>query len=394
MNDWQQNHRAADAPWRRLRSGALVASLLFIAACSSSVAPNETPAVVSSVATSAASWQKIVPGGDTLCSDGSEFAFHTRMGDPTRLLFFLQGGGACWNLQTCDPLGQPSYTVNLARTDPAQSDGVFNLSRADNPLRDHTMVFVPYCSADVHIGRASRTYERPAAWVDRLVAEKGLDRGAIPAAFTVEHRGFANVQAAFDWVADNLPAPASVLVTGSSAGSIPSPYYALEMARRYPQARVTQLGDGSGGYRRISQSASPHTAWDSVAVLRGVPGFGSLTNDNFNFEQLYVLAKRAAPAVRMHAFDTAEDDVQLQFLRLGGLDVESLLPALLANQADIRRADPAFQSFIAAGELHTILRRPEFYATRAGDVSVRDWVAALARGERVGSPRCGDCAAP
>ena len=45
-------------------------------------------------------WQEVKPGGDTQCSDGSDYTFYTRNGDPDKLLFFLQGGGACWNLQT------------------------------------------------------------------------------------------------------------------------------------------------------------------------------------------------------------------------------------------------------------------------------------------------------
>jgi len=329
-----------------------------------------------------AGWQKVVPGGDTMCSDGSEFAFYTRQGDPKKLLFFLQGGGGCWNLQTCDPLGKPSYTVNLDGLHPSESDGVFNFSRADNPLRDHTVVFVPYCSADVHIGQATQHYKRSPAWIEKLNS-KDNQVANIPAQFTIAHKGLANARAALRWTSDKVVAPESVLVTGSSAGSIPSPYYAVQLAAQYPQAQISQLGDGSGGYRRMNQKAAPQLAWGTVEALTKELAFASLTQENFNFEKLYTLAHAAAPGVRLHAYDTAEDDVQLQFLALSGLKIESLHTAITQNQADIRVEVPAFRSYIAPGELHTILRRPEFYRYEVAGRSVRDWVADVVAGKAV-----------
>lgn len=362
----------------------------LVTACTSQSSTEPTARDIGEVAALQPQWQKVVPGGDTQCSDGSEFAFYTRSGDPKKLLFFLQGGGACWNLQTCDPLGTPSYTVNLEGFHPSQSDGIFNYSRPDNPLGDHSVVFVPYCSGDVHLGDATRNYQRTPAWINKL-KKNGVASADINPDFSIAHKGLANARAALRWAQREVVAPNSVFVTGSSAGSIPSPYYAVQLANAYPDARVTQLGDGSGGYRRISQSAAPHRAWDTVSALGTEPGFASLTEDGFNFELLYTLAHATNPALQLHAYDTAEDDVQLQFLRLGGLDVKSLQPALELNQADIRSNVPKFASYIAGGELHTILRRPEFYTYRVGSRSVRDWIADVVAGQAVSSVACERC---
>ena len=46
-------------------------------------------------------WEKIVPGGDCVCADGSEFAFWERQADPTKVVFYLDGGGACTDATTC-----------------------------------------------------------------------------------------------------------------------------------------------------------------------------------------------------------------------------------------------------------------------------------------------------
>jgi len=57
---------------------------------------------------------------------------------------------------------------------------------------------------------------------------------------------------------------------------------------------------------------------------------------------------------------------------------QSALAQLLSlNLADIRRANPALRTYTAPGQMHTILRRPEFYTLAVDGVEVRDWVAGL-----------------
>ncbi|MBL1135963.1 MAG: hypothetical protein HND46_11645 [Chloroflexi bacterium] len=37
--------------------------------------------------------------------------------------------------------------------------GIFDLENPENPFADYNMVFVPYCTGDVHIGNREATYE-------------------------------------------------------------------------------------------------------------------------------------------------------------------------------------------------------------------------------------------
>ena len=48
-----------------------------------------------------AGWERIVPGGDCACADGSEFAFWQRRADPEKVVFYLDGGGICFDATTC-----------------------------------------------------------------------------------------------------------------------------------------------------------------------------------------------------------------------------------------------------------------------------------------------------
>ncbi len=355
-------------------SACLGLVLVALGGCGGS--PQDPPAT--GVADLPNGWSSIAPGGETSCSDGSPFRFFVRPGDAEKLLVYFQGGGACWTHETCNPAQRPTYTVNIAEAFTPQPFGVFNFHNAANPFSDYTVVMVPYCTGDVHLGATDRVYPAP-----------DPDSSSV----TVRHRGRANAQAALDWTYANVPAPSTVFVSGSSAGAIPSPFYASLIANHYTQARIAHLGDGAGGYRQLNTSARPHTAWGTFDFLPLTRGFGDLHEDRFNFEQLYIAAAQSHPDVTFAQYDAAEDAVQKRFLALGGITGMPLQPALEANHADIRAAVPNFRAFITGGTSHTIMQRPEFYSYGAAGTGVLDWVAALAAGRPVNDVSCTACIA-
>jgi hypothetical protein len=50
-----------------------------------------------------AAWERVVPGGDCQCSDGSEFSFWVREANRKKVVLYLQDGGACFSAKTCAP---------------------------------------------------------------------------------------------------------------------------------------------------------------------------------------------------------------------------------------------------------------------------------------------------
>jgi len=325
-------------------------------------------------------WNIIEPGGDTVCSDGSPYKFFVRPGAPDKLMVYFQGGGACWNGGTCDPDLKPTYYVNLENTDPAGYDGIFRFENPENPIRDHSVVFAPYCTGDVHIGDAVTRYEAPA--VEEHAAHS----------FEIQHKGFVNADAVLDWTYKHFYKPAEIFVTGSSAGSIPSPYYAMRIAEQYPDARIAQLGDASGGYRMQGQEVRPHDRWGTMERLMQSPDFADIESESFDYASLYIRASKRHPDIAFAQYDTAEDEAQKFFLSLAGQEPPSLLSIIDANQTDIRKGVSNFHSYIAGGDLHTILVQPEFYAYHVDGTSVRDWVVKLVNGEELVDVRCSDCA--
>lgn len=322
-------------------------------------------------------WQSVSPAGETTCSDGTPYRFFVRQANPDKLLVYLQGGGACWSRQTCDPAGRPTYTVNIPDQFEPPPTGIFNFQNTANPFQDYTVVMAPYCTGDVHLGAQTTTYP-------------GLKPDDAP--LVVQHQGRANVQAALDWAYANVTAPQEVFVTGSSAGAIPSPYYTVLLADHYSDAKVAQLGDGAGGYRQINDNVRPDAQWGTFNFLNATPAFADVAVAGFNFEKLYIAAAKAHPEILFAQYDNAEDRVQKDFLRLSGSNTPSLLAALDANHADIRAEVDNFVSYIAGGDPHTILRSPNVYRWSADGVRFSDWLAKLAARERPADVRCKQCA--
>ena len=95
----------------------------------------------------ATGWEKVVPGGDCRCADGSEFAFWERRGDPTKVVLFLEGGGACWSAETCAFTGDGEsdfYDWNIPNEEtPASEGGIFDQANPDNPFADYTLHLRP-----------------------------------------------------------------------------------------------------------------------------------------------------------------------------------------------------------------------------------------------------------
>lgn len=323
-----------------------------------------------------AGWNTLAPGGETTCAYGTEYTFHVRPAESDELLIFFNGGGACWFSQICNPEA-PTF-VPFTNEVPGPT-GIFDLENEANPFADYNMVFVSYCTGDVHLGNSEMVYELPAT--DESEAQE----------FTVLHNGYINSMTVLDWVFENYEAPENIFVTGSSAGAIAAPFYAGIVAEQYPDADVAMLGDGAGGYRIPQNTALVNGIWNTPSILPEWPEYSEATLDNLTFEAYYMATAARFPEMPMAQYNTANDETQYAFLELNGVTDVPLLELLEANYDDIRASVDRFNTYTAGGTLHTILRLPEFYEYEVDDVSVRDWVADLAAGEAVDDILCTDC---
>jgi pectinacetylesterase len=102
---------------------------------------------------------KAVPVAGTLCRNGTQTGYGINVHPTSRkLLIYLEGGGACFNEISC--LQNPeSWTPNdLTLTRSVGSNWIMSRASATNPFKDWNLVYIPYCSGDVHTGSALSGY--------------------------------------------------------------------------------------------------------------------------------------------------------------------------------------------------------------------------------------------
>jgi hypothetical protein len=159
----------------------------------------------------AGEWTKITPPakvryqGEKLrptCAYGTPYAFFVKRGTVNKLMYYFQGGGACFNAFTCSPSVKPFDDAVTDGDNPAgYTTGFANLDNPDNPFRDWNAVFVSYCTGDIHWGDATVHYDNAGEMYD------------------IHHSGYANARVVEKWAREHFVNPEEVFVTGSSAGA-------------------------------------------------------------------------------------------------------------------------------------------------------------------------------
>ena len=348
----------------------------------------------------AQSWQKVTPKGAVTGADGKRhratcsafpgtdktFSFWARRGTVNKLVVYFEGGGACWDNLTCSnpfaaglPADAPQFyspAVDPA-TDPASFDGIFKSDPA-NPVKDWTMVYIPYCTGDLHAGSANKRYRK-----------FGNADPAVPSRFTIQHRGFDNFMVVLDWMKKNLDSqPAQLLVTGSSAGGYGATANHPWLARTYPSAQTFVIADASQGVTTPAfDTGNPgRGAWN----LQLAPWVFGTDPSAVPSPELLRVASAAQPQVRTAQFTTALDSVQIGFYELmklrygpGGtcsdpaIDWYQQMSATLQSYAATL---PNFRHYVAAGDYHTIMRTPLFYSESSAGPSFSNWTASMLAG--------------
>src|SRR3972149_4809894 len=126
----------------------LVLFSLVVLAMMGSVAAQDTTTTVGEMPALSdleAGWNKLVPGGDTICSNDTEFSFSVRPAESNNLLIYLNGGGACWFGVICDLTAEPTTYIpfaDISHNVPDEQRGIFDFSNEENPLADYNVVFI------------------------------------------------------------------------------------------------------------------------------------------------------------------------------------------------------------------------------------------------------------
>ncbi len=317
---------------------------------------------------------------DPQCSDGSQYVFFVKAGTaPNKVLVYYYGGGACWDYFTCGPAQPFTYTKSTGSGDnPAGiTTGLFDLSNTSNPFADWTMIAVPYCTADVHWGNATFTYQDTTS----------------TNTVTIQHKGFVNAQVVEKWTREHFVNPDVVFVAGSSAGGYGALLNSLYLQQNVYQASKFYVFDdaGSGVITQAFQDTNLGQWGVQKTLPKWIPGFNKPLS-KLSISQLASAAALFYARASFAQYTTAWDQVQTQFyngMANGDADLLNWWHSTCAWDSGMRTlvqaafagAPANYRYYIGPGTRHTVLELDKVYTDAPGTLpTVIDWINGMLAG--------------
>jgi len=317
-----------------------------------------------------------------------KFSFFVREGDPRKLAILFDGGGTCFDANTCVGsalAGSPTYSLEVDETtqDVGSFGGLGDEDNPHNPIADYTKVFIPYCTADLHTGANDETYLLP------------FDGSVIP--WTIHHRGADNVAFVLDWLddyyADLGEIPSKVFLTGLSAGGYGVVYHTPAIADRLPWwTRLRVLADAASGVitdNFYSLALTENGAWRALDNLPPVLAGAFASGPNEIIIEIYKALGSTYPRARFGQYTTAFDTTQIAFFNIDRnigepskwTDPTELIAAgfewtLRARTYQILTALQVwnYRFYLAAGDAHTVLASDKFFTEDSAGEDLVDWL--------------------
>lgn len=158
-------------------------------------------------------WYRVTPEG-AIDSIGEPWHGLIRFGTENKVIINFYGGGVSINEDTAKE-GDDFYYHTIGDKEFAQVMGISAYDK-NNPLKDWTIINVPYCTGDWHIGTKDFTYK------DKDGNEQIL-----------HHNGYTNFKLMMDMIKDYIGSSDSILVTGWSGGGFGASFLAEEIFEDY-----------------------------------------------------------------------------------------------------------------------------------------------------------------
>jgi hypothetical protein len=178
-----------------------------------------TPVDLTSMTSQTWTW---VPVQGSQCRDGSSTGFGINVNPASKnLMIFLEGGGACFNALTC---AMNAASFNSSSLSGVATGGILSRTDMANPVKDWNMVYVPFCTGDVHAGNA------PDQTVPGVTGKQ-------------QFVGYVNMTRYLAKLAPAFKDASKILLTGISAGGFGAAANYPQTARAFDPIPVYSIDD-------------------------------------------------------------------------------------------------------------------------------------------------------
>lgn len=287
------------------------------------------------------------------CANGSPTGFGiNRATSSDTVVIFLQGGGACWDGVTClNPVPTSFYVTTgynrLAfETDVARA-AMLPMRRLDptNPFRGMHLVYVPYCTGDVHAG-------------DRVSRYTFLGRTA-----EMHHVGYRNIGHFLPRITATFPDARRVIVMGDSAGGFGAALHMDHVQRAFPRARVDVLDDSGPP---VQPDPARWRAWREAWGMRFPEGCADCET---GIAAVVRFLQSRYPDHRFGLISYTHDGIISTFM---GMTAFQFWDALRGATASLGSAWPGARYFLLPGALHVGMLTPTPAMIRWMDAFARE----------------------
>jgi hypothetical protein len=346
----------------------------------------------------------------TFCRDGSPNGIYVRFTTSDKLLIYLEGGGACSNAGFCH-FNPPNINTVLTGTGetvigtvgacgPGRQQpgnyslntlsGVYDAANAANPFKDWNMVYIPYCTGDVHFG-----------------TKEGVTvPGTVPAAVTNQKFvGYRNMQKFIGRVVPTFADKVKrVVISGASAGSFGAALNYSMVQDAFGAVKVDALLDSGAPFSDMYMPVCMQKRWrDSWGLNDALPPDCTecRRTDGGGFIKMADFLIRKHPNATLAVVSTTQDEVIRLFfsvglqncmnydaaepvaITLGQFDPNVYYPgpnyeAAMKEVREMYKSTGRFATYFMPGALHQHIFRQRFFEPAAGGVTIatftQDWL--------------------
>ena len=301
-----------------------------------------------------------VPFPDSACANGSATGIGVNLtGTPgSRVLIYLEGGGACWSDLTCFTLMTAvNFTTGYGETDfdddvaaeLSLAGGFFDRTTAANPFKDYSYVYVPYCTGDIFGGDNVMTF----------------------ASGTAHFVGYKNMGAYLARLVPTFSDADRIILAGSSAGGFGAALNWWRAQEAFGSIRVDLIDDSGTavpdkvlGTAGVALAETQSTAWR----LTFPPGCTTCATD---LSTLYGYYQTALPKQHGALLSYTDDTVLPSFF---GITTAEFAQGLSDDLGAYFGAKSNLKAFVNGGAGHVLWFTPQL---TTGTTTVQEFITQM-----------------
>lgn len=296
----------------------------------------------------------------------------------TQLIVYFEGGGACFNVPTCN-----SNRNAFGSTEGQQYVAAFNSNPvplidrnlASNPYADWSYIFIPYSTGDVHSGSNN----------DADIPNGGPQ--------DQQMNGFDNFTEVVEELAEFYGSNGftDIVVTGSSAGGYGTYLNFTQVADTFTSAQMTGIIDaGPMFFDETIFAACLADVWDNLFQFSYPNDYTTVVQGEYDQELqgIYEYLSRKYPSANFGLISDLQDEVIRYFFGFGLTNcsnTNSVIPALEFEQAlyDVDTQLDNFSNwnvYLVPDNQHTFLGSNRWQTTTVSDIDLGQWLEAVRNG--------------